>query len=96
MLVAELQSGGRGRLGRSWVSPAGAGLTFSVLLRPAPPAQTWGWLPLLTGLALARTLGSAARLKWPNDVLLGPDGKKVAGILVQSGGGVARWSSGWA
>lgn len=86
VLVAELQSGGRGRLGRSWVSPAGAGLTFSVLLRPAPPAATWGWLPLLTGLALARTLGSAARLKWPNDVLLGPDGRKVAGILVQSGG----------
>jgi BirA family biotin operon repressor/biotin-[acetyl-CoA-carboxylase] ligase len=86
VLVAELQSGGRGRLGRSWVSPAGAGLTFSVLLRPAPPVPTWGWLPLLTGLAVARTLGSAARLKWPNDVLLGPDGRKVAGILVQSGG----------
>ncbi|MBV9823119.1 MAG: biotin--[acetyl-CoA-carboxylase] ligase [Actinobacteria bacterium] len=86
VLAAELQSGGRGRLGRSWVSPAGAGLTFSVLLRPAPPAPTWGWLPLLTGLALSRTLGSAARLKWPNDVLLGPDGRKVAGILVQSGG----------
>jgi BirA family biotin operon repressor/biotin-[acetyl-CoA-carboxylase] ligase len=86
VLVAELQSGGRGRLGRSWVSPAGAGLTFSVLLRPVPPVPTWGWLPLLTGLAVARTLGSAARLKWPNDVLLGPDGRKVAGILVQSGG----------
>jgi len=85
VLVAELQSGGRGRLGRSWESPAGAGLTFSVLLRPAPPLPTWGWLPLLTGLALARTLGSAAELKWPNDVLLGPEGRKVAGILVQSG-----------
>ncbi len=84
VLVAELQSGGRGRLGRSWVSPAGAGLTFSVLLRPVPPVPAWGWLPLLTGLALARTLGSAARLKWPNDVLLGPEGRKVAGILVQS------------
>ena len=76
VLVAELQSGGRGRLGRSWVSPAGAGLTFSVLLRPAPPVPTWGWLPLLTGLALARTLGSAARLKWPNDVLLGARGRQ--------------------
>ncbi|HEX8767547.1 MAG TPA: biotin--[acetyl-CoA-carboxylase] ligase [Jatrophihabitans sp.] len=85
VLVAELQTGGRGRLGRSWESPAGAGLTFSVLLRPAPPTSTWGWLPLLTGLALARTLGSAARLKWPNDVLLGSRGGKVAGILVQSG-----------
>lgn len=83
VLVAELQSGGRGRLGRSWTSPAGAGLTCSILLRPAPPMPTWGWLPLLTGLALARTLGSAARLKWPNDVLFG-DGGKVAGILVQA------------
>lgn len=85
VLVAELQSGGRGRLGRSWTSPTGAGLTCSVLLRPAPPVPTWGWLPLLTGLALSRTLGSAARLKWPNDVLFGADGGKVAGILVQSG-----------
>jgi BirA family biotin operon repressor/biotin-[acetyl-CoA-carboxylase] ligase len=87
VLVAELQSGGRGRLGRSWTSPAGAGLTCSVLLRPAPPISTWGWLPLLTGLALSRTLGSAARLKWPNDVLFGPGGGKVAGILVQGGDG---------
>lgn len=85
VLVAELQTGGRGRLGRSWESPAGAGLTFSVLLRPRPPASTWGWLPLLTGLALARTLGSAARLKWPNDLLVGSRGGKAAGILVQSG-----------
>lgn len=85
VLVAELQTGGRGRLGRNWQSPAGAGLTFSVLLRPAPPPATWGWLPLLTGLALARTVGSAARLKWPNDLLYGSRGGKVAGILVQSG-----------
>ncbi|MEO6501103.1 MAG: biotin--[acetyl-CoA-carboxylase] ligase [Jatrophihabitantaceae bacterium] len=85
VLVAELQSGGRGRLGRSWVSPAGAGLTFSVLLRPAPPVSSWGWLPLLTGLALARALGPAARLKWPNDLLFGSRGAKAAGILVQSG-----------
>jgi BirA family transcriptional regulator, biotin operon repressor / biotin---[acetyl-CoA-carboxylase] ligase len=85
VLVAESQSGGRGRLGRSWESPIGAGLTFSMLLRPAPPSSTWSWLPLLTGLALARTLGSQARLKWPNDVLYGPRAGKVAGILVQSG-----------
>jgi BirA family biotin operon repressor/biotin-[acetyl-CoA-carboxylase] ligase len=89
VLIAQLQTGGRGRLERSWVSPAGAGLTFSVLLRPAPPLTTWGWLPLLTGLALVRSLGSDARLKWPNDVLLGPRGGKLAGILVQAGGGGA-------
>ncbi len=86
VLVAELQTGGRGRLGRSWLSPAGAGLTFSMLLRPAPPTSSWGWLPLLIGLALARTLGAGARLKWPNDVLFGPGAAKVAGILVQTSG----------
>jgi len=89
VLVAELQSGGRGRLGRSWESPVGAGLTFSVLLRPAPSIETWGWLPLLTGLALARTLGSEARLKWPNDVLFGAEAAKVAGTLVQTSEGAA-------
>jgi len=89
VLVAQFQTGGRGRLGRSWLSPPGAGLTFSVLLRPAPAATTWGWLPLLTGLALARSLGAGAWLKWPNDLLFGPDGAKLAGILVQAGGGAA-------
>lgn len=85
VLVAELQTGGRGRLSRSWVSPARAGLTFSVLIRPAAAPASWSWLPLLAGLALARAIGPAAELKWPNDVLLGPQGAKVAGILVQSG-----------
>jgi len=71
------------------LSPPGAGLTFSVLLRPAVPTQTWGWLPLLAGVALAQTIGAAAQLKWPNDVLLGDQAHKVAGILVQSGAGIA-------
>ena len=47
----------------------------------------WGWLPLLAGLALRRTVGAGARLKWPNDLLLGPDDGKVAGILVQAAEG---------
>jgi len=87
--VAHFQNGGRGRLDRSWSSPPGAGLTFSVLLRPAVATQTWGWMPLLAGVALARTIGDEARLKWPNDVLLGDQPRKVAGILVQSGAGAA-------
>jgi len=84
--VAELQTGGRGRLERSWISPPGAGLTFSLLVRPDTDVRGWGWLPLLTGLALARAIGPQARLKWPNDLLLGPEGGKAAGILVQSSG----------
>ncbi len=86
VLVAELQWAGRGRLDRSWTSPSGAGLTFSVLLRPAVPAGVLGWLPLVTGLSLVSTLrefaGIPATLKWPNDVLV--DGAKLAGILAEA------------
>lgn len=87
VLVAELQTEGRGRLGRGWSSPAGAGLTFSLLLRPSARPDRWGWLPLLAGLALRAAVGGEASLKWPNDLLLGPDGGKVAGILVQAEAG---------
>ncbi len=86
VVVAEEQTAGRGRLDRSWVAPPGAALTFSVLLRPGDvPALRWRWLPLLTGVAVARAVrrlgGVDARLKWPNDVLV--DGRKLAGILVE-------------
>jgi BirA family biotin operon repressor/biotin-[acetyl-CoA-carboxylase] ligase len=85
VVVAEMQSAGRGRLDRSWVSPPRAGLTFSVLQRPALAAGRWPWLPLLTGLAVARALreraGVEAVLKWPNDVLV--DGRKVCGVLAE-------------
>ncbi|HEY3735428.1 MAG TPA: biotin--[acetyl-CoA-carboxylase] ligase [Streptosporangiaceae bacterium] len=86
VLVAEAQTAGRGRLGRTWVSPPRAALTFSVLLRPGavPPARC-GWIPLLAGLAVAAAVrdvtGLDARLKWPNDVLIG--GRKLAGILAE-------------
>jgi BirA family biotin operon repressor/biotin-[acetyl-CoA-carboxylase] ligase len=89
VLVAEHQLAGRGRFDRSWSSPARAGLTFSALLRPAVPMAEWGWLPLLAGLALHEAVGEVAGLptglKWPNDLLAG-DGRKLAGILAQTGG----------
>lgn len=88
-LVAELQTSGRGRLDRGWQSPAGAGLTVSVLLRPPVPTAHWGWLPLIAGLALSRSLGEQARLKWPNDLVMGPEQAKVAGILGETGGAAA-------
>src|SRR5438132_1392068 len=53
VVVAEYQAAGRGRLDRSWVSPARAGLTFSVLLHPTMPGTRWSWLPLVVGLAVA-------------------------------------------
>jgi BirA family biotin operon repressor/biotin-[acetyl-CoA-carboxylase] ligase len=83
-LVAERQTAGRGRLDRSWESPARAGLTLSVLLRPV--GTDLGWVPLLAGLAVARALraqtGVDAVLKWPNDVLV--DGRKLAGLLAEA------------
>lgn len=88
--VAEWQTGGRGRLRRSWVSPPRAGLTFSVLLRPTLPRTDWGWLPLLAGVAVVRALNRVAQveavLKWPNDVLVGAERRKVAGLLAQVAG----------
>jgi BirA family biotin operon repressor/biotin-[acetyl-CoA-carboxylase] ligase len=86
VLIAEYQNGGRGRLDRSWTSPAGAGLTMSLLVWPTVATALWGWLPLLTGLALRDAIedsGGSAALKWPNDLLLGAEHGKVAGILVQ-------------
>jgi len=89
VLVAEEQTAGRGRMGRSWVSQPGTALTFSVLLRPVTvPASRRGWLPLLTGVAVATAVRSvtpvAATLKWPNDVLAGD--RKLAGILAEQSG----------
>ena len=84
VVVAEHQTAGRGRLDRSWETPARAALTFSVLLRPRVPAAEWPWLPLLAGHALATALREVevpAGLKWPNDVLVGE--RKVAGILLE-------------
>ena len=84
--VAEHQVAGRGRLDRAWTAPVRSSLTFSMLLRPpATSRPSWGWLPLLAGLAVATTvsrLGEVdARLKWPNDVLVGD--RKVAGLLAE-------------
>src|SRR4051812_31522623 len=90
VLVAEHQVAGRGRFDRRWESPARAGLTFSLLLRPTVPLATWGWLPLLAGLGLHEAVtehtGVATSVKWPNDLLAHPDGGKLAGILAQSAG----------
>jgi BirA family biotin operon repressor/biotin-[acetyl-CoA-carboxylase] ligase len=90
VVAADAQSGGRGRLGRTWHSPPGENLYLSLLLRPRRPAAEIPPLTLLAGAAVARALeglGARPRLKWPNDVLLaGDEGgppRKVAGILTE-------------
>jgi len=84
VVVAEHQTAGRGRLDRSWETPARSALTFSVLLRPEMPPEHWPWLPLLTGYAVQAALADRLPeigLKWPNDVLV--EERKLAGILVE-------------
>jgi len=86
VVAANAQTSGRGRLGRTWASPAGAGLYVSLVLRPDS-----GVVPLITiaaGVAIADGVQAATalspRLKWPNDVYVGP--RKLAGILAEGGG----------
>ncbi len=91
VVVTASQTAGRGRLGRVWVAPAGRTLAASVLLKPvivgaAMPVDSFGWLPLLAGLAMTRAVdslvtGHDVSLKWPNDVHI--DGLKVSGILTE-------------
>jgi BirA family transcriptional regulator, biotin operon repressor / biotin---[acetyl-CoA-carboxylase] ligase len=83
---AEEQTAGRGRQGRPWQSPRGAGLYFTAILRSRLPIAQLGVLPLAVGVALVQAVhaqvGLNARLKWPNDVLA-PDGRKLAGVLLE-------------
>lgn len=84
VVTAAAQSAGRGRQGRAWSAPAGQALLVSVLVRDPPEL-----LPLVAAVAVARTVGPDARIKWPNDIHL--DGRKVAGILAEG-----RPQEGWA
>lgn len=92
VVLADHQTSGRGRQGRTWESSPGQNLLFTVVLRATEPLLSdhvaRGMLPLATSLAVASTLASYAgedqvSIKWPNDVLLG--GKKCSGILVEAG-----------
>jgi len=79
--VADHQTAGRGRRGRTWSDEPGQALMFSLLLRPDAPTPELAPLALVLGIAVAEALPVAARLRWPNDVVL--DGAKLAGILTE-------------
>jgi BirA family biotin operon repressor/biotin-[acetyl-CoA-carboxylase] ligase len=85
-IVAREQTAGRGRLQRQWISPAGAGLYFSIVLRPVVDAARWSLLPLMAALAVHDALRETCELetdiKWPNDILV--DERKLCGILAET------------
>jgi BirA family biotin operon repressor/biotin-[acetyl-CoA-carboxylase] ligase len=86
VVVADRQTGGRGRLGRTWESPPGASLLFSFLLRPSIEAERGLLLTLLAGISMAEACrevtGTEVRCKWPNDLFV-RDGK-VGGVLTEA------------
>jgi len=92
VVIADAQSGGKGRLGRSWVSPPGVNLYLSVILRPSVSAAAAPQLNLLAAVAVADAIAEICQLtptiKWPNDVLV--VGKKICGILAEMQTGVGE------
>lgn len=85
LVVAESQSAGKGRRGRSWSSPPGCSIYMSYLLRPKIPPCNASMLTLLAGMACVRAIeeetGLEAKIKWPNDLVM--NGKKICGILTE-------------
>lgn len=86
IVVARQQSAGRGRLGRTWVSPIDCGLYYSAILRPNLPAHRLPLMSLAAGTAVVKAIeelvGIQAQVKWVNDVVYG--GRKLAGILCET------------
>ncbi|MEM9773867.1 MAG: biotin--[acetyl-CoA-carboxylase] ligase [Chloroflexota bacterium] len=88
--VADFQSAGRGRLGRTWVAPPGTALMMSILVRPNWSLDRSGWLMMIAGIAAAETLTHASginiQLKWPNDLVFASRNglQKVGGILSEA------------
>ncbi len=94
-LVADHQTAGRGRAGREWITPRGAALTVSYVVRPQLPRERWGIVPLVVGLAAVKTMrsrGLDASLKWPNDVVVDCCGD---GDGDGDGAGAGREIAGW-
>ena len=85
-IVVDEQTAGRGRLQRAWSSPKGAGLYFSILLRPKIPPSHWPLITFMAALAVGDALSEAAGvhtdIKWPNDLLSGE--RKICGILAEA------------
>lgn len=85
LVLADMQDGGKGRLGRTWMSPAGDGIWMSILLRPEISPMSASMLTLVAALAAEKGIrgatGQESRIKWPNDLVL--NRKKICGILTE-------------
>lgn len=85
VVIAESQTGGKGRLGKIWESPTGTGIWMSIVVRPEMPPQDVSGITLVAGLAICKAIRKVTNLpayiKWPNDIVV--NGKKVCGILTQ-------------
>ena len=89
VFAAEVQTGGKGRLGKSWSSPEGGGIWMSILLKPDIVPDEAPEITLIAGLAVCRALKDCgALIKWPNDVVI--NGKKVCGILTEMSAEIER------
>ncbi len=81
VFIAEVQNHGKGSRGRGWVSPRGTGIWHSILLKPDIPPSEVSQITLVAGLAVWKAIGMDAKIKWPNDIVIGT--KKVCGILTE-------------
>ncbi|MBQ2990189.1 MAG: biotin--[Clostridia bacterium] len=85
LVLADMQTSGRGRRGRSWISPAGEGVFMTLIIRPQESPEKAARISLAAALAaargIARVSGLDARIKWPNDIVIG--GRKVCGMLLE-------------
>ena len=92
LIIADTQTEGKGRLGRTWVSPPKTGIWLSLILRPEIKPQYAGQLTLLGGLSMCEAIrnvtGMEAYIKWPNDVVI--NGRKVCGILTEMNAEIER------
>lgn len=88
LFISEIQTGGKGRLGRAWSSPKGIGIWMSLLLKPEILPQDVAQITLIVGMAAAKSVGCGAKIKWPNDVVIGT--KKLCGILTEMSAEIER------
>ena len=96
-VLADAQRAGRGRRGRAWFSPPGAGLYLSVIVRPGDAVESLSLVTLAAGVAAAEAVAAIAQLpielKWPNDLVIGRPWRKLGGLLSESVGAGARVES---